>query len=209
MSRPATDAAILTSAIRTVATVVAVVATLGAAARPHQNRATLQNAPKSVAEPFEWSGSRRLLWSDFLGKPHMASDAAALTVYMLSVNYGCDGDVFSFRVVSLFQPQRSWVRPALLFRASESDRVLHHERSHFDVSEVSARKLRRALGQLADPCKMPTADLDRLASRHVIEDAETQQRYDRETVYGAHFARQLQWDQDISRQLEALAAYVH
>jgi hypothetical protein len=160
-------------------------------------------------EPIEWSAERRLSWSDFLGRPDMMGDAGALTVYILSFSYGCDNGVFSYRVASMFQPAQSWVKPAVLMRAAESDRLLHHEQGHFSLSEVQARRFRRAVNALDQPCDAPEAEMKRLAAAQVRADFETQQRYDRDTAFGTNARRQGEWDGEIAKQLAALGAYVH
>lgn len=160
------------------------------------------------SEPFEWSAKRRLTWSDYLGRPDMMSQAAAYTVYVISVEHGCSAGAFSFRVAVMFQPNRSWVKTGLLMRAGER-RVLEHEQAHFDLAEVQARRLRRALGAVKEPCDAPAAEINELASKYVIEDAERQQRYDQETIYGIEAGRQGLWEDDIRKQLKELAAFVH
>jgi hypothetical protein len=160
--------------------------------------------------PIEWSAERRLSWSDFLGRPDLRTDAAALTAYSLSFSYECSGEFFSYRIASLFQPERSWVKPALLLRpSSEGLRLLLHEQSHFDLSEVHARKFRRAVAAIADPCAQSRAQMEALAAVHVREDLERQRQYDRETVFGLDGRRQGQWDGEIARQLAMLKAHVH
>ena len=170
-----------------------------------------QDRPKPAAlEPFEWTATKRLSWGDYLGRPDMMSNASALTVYQLSIEHGCSDGVFSFRVAVMFQPHRSWVKASLLLRgAGDERRVLEHEQGHFDLGEVQARRLRRALGTLQEPCTLPAADVNKTASKFVIEDAELQQRYDHETVYGLDRRRQATWEDDIRKQLKLLAAYVH
>ena len=162
-----------------------------------------QDKPKpQPSEPFEWSASRRLAWNDYLGRPDTMSQASALTVYLLGVEHGCSGGVFSFRVAVMFQPQRSWTKSA-------TPRLLDHEQGHFDLGEVQARRLRRALGSLKEACDLPAAELNDLTSKHVIEDSERQQRYDQETIYGLNGGRQGLWEADIRTQLKDLAAFVH
>jgi len=162
-----------------------------------------QDTPRpQPREPFEWSASRRLAWNDYLGRPDTMSQASALTVYLLGVEHGCSGGVFSFRVAVMFQPQRSWTKSA-------TPRLLDHEQGHFDLGEVQARRLRRALGSLKEPCDLPAAELNDLTSKYVIEDAERQQRYDQETIYGLDGTRQAFWEADIRKQLKELAAFGH
>lgn len=154
-----------------------------------------------------WSAPRRLTWSDFAGEPDSGSGAAALTTYLLSWQAGCDRDGFSFRVASAFLPDQSWVKPAVLERPAESRRALGHEQTHFDISEVQARKMRRALSRLVTPCTLTEEQLAAAIDPIVREDADLQGRYDRETDHGLDVPQQVRWDDDVRRELEALGRY--
>lgn len=151
-------------------------------------------------EPFEWSASRRLSWSDYLGRPDLVSPASALTAYEIAVEHGCTRDTFSFRVTVKFQPGKSWTK-------STGQRLLEHEQGHFDLGEVHARRLRRAFRSVKDPCEMPASELTELAAKFILEDAERQQRYDRETIYGLNGRSQGAWDDEIRKQLKELATF--
>jgi predicted secreted Zn-dependent protease len=110
----------------------------------------------------------------------------------------------------MFQPMKSWVKPALLMRrGGDSARVLDHEQSHFDLSEVHARRLRKTFSELSDPCTRTEADMNAIVTKHLKEDFDVQQRYDRESVWGLDGRRQSHWDAEIRKQLVALAKYVH
>jgi hypothetical protein len=140
----------------------------------------------------------------------MMTDASALTVYAMSVSWGCTGEVFSYRVESMFQPAKSWVKPALLTRqGGDSSRVLAHEQGHYDISEVQARRLRKTLGELDEPCARTDAEMNALVTKHLRADYDVQQRYDRETVYGLDGRRQGQWESETLKSLTALVKYVH
>jgi hypothetical protein len=156
--------------------------------------------------PIPWSAGRVLTWSDFLGPPDVGSDAAAMTVYSISFASECTGPAFSFEVASTFLPDRSWVKAGVILNATQSALSLQHERTHFDVSELSARRLRHTLGALADACARPAAEINGLVSRLIGEDAETQRRYDRETLFGTAGRRQAQWDDFVRKELARTAA---
>ena len=172
-------------------------------------------AQKPVVPPAEdiaidsilWSAERRLRWGDFLARPQLNTIAAAMTSYVLSYDADCDSNVFSFRVVSAFLPERSWVKGDLLMIASHSSRALQHEQTHFDLSEVHVRKIRRALVELPDPCGKTEQERDTVVSAFIREDGEAQLRYDRETGHGSLDAAQRGWDADVARQLGALSKF--
>ncbi len=182
----------------------------GATVSARESAVDPQAPAVNTLEPFAWTPERRLSWNDFLGRPDMMTDAAALTVYSLSVSWGCTGETFSYRVDSLFQPEKSWVKPALLMRSGgDSARVLAHEQGHYDLSEVHARRLRKTFSEVDEPCTRSEADMNALVTRHLRDDYETQQRYDRETVYGLDIRRQGRWDADTVKSLAALVKYIH
>jgi len=156
-----------------------------------------------LADAFAWSPARVIDWSDFRGRPNMASVAAAMTAYSITSEARCDEGRFTFRVVSYFLPARSWVKSAhLLERAS--DRTLQHERTHFDLSEVQARRARLGLAALESPCVLPDEVRDRLVEPYLKGDATVQAQYDRETTHGTHGARQAEWDERVRAWLRAL-----
>jgi hypothetical protein len=157
--------------------------------------------------PMAWSPSRRLLWSDFLGSPQMGSAASATTAYTISYEGECDGSRFTFRVSTSFLPDRSWVKPAVLGSSLDSQRVLQHEQTHFDLGEVHARQLRRALGELTNPCDGPPDNRNAIVARVMRLDDETQRRYDSETESGVNVSLQMEWQTRVARQLTALNSY--
>ncbi len=146
-----------------------------------------------VKDAFEWMPDRRLTWADFQGPPDMMSDAAALTTYVLSYDTDCQGDRFTYQVVSRFLPRASWVKSIHLMD-SRSDRTLQHEQTHFDLSEVHARRARQALAALVNPCARPEAEIDGLIKSFARDDGATQLQYDRETLHGTIARRQGEWD---------------
>jgi hypothetical protein len=167
------------------------------------------NDARAVPASFAWSESRRLTWSDFLGMPQMASDATATTAYIISCETECDGDRFSFRVATMFLPDRSWVKPGILSLGGPSRRILLHEQTHFDLGEVHARELRRALEELRDPCTGNSDNRNEAIVRVLHLDEEMQRRYDFETESGSNPTQQAQWEAQVARRLAALKRYAH
>ena len=156
-----------------------------------------------MSDAFAWSPARVVDWSDFRGKPNMASTAAAMTAYSITSEARCDEGRFTFRVQSYFLPARSWVKSAhLLERAS--DRTLQHERTHFDLSEVQARRARQGLAALKSPCELPNEVRDRLVAPYLVGDAAVQAQYDRETIHGTHGSRQAEWEERVRGWLREL-----
>jgi hypothetical protein len=159
------------------------------------------------AGSIPWTSSRRLSWSDFAGAPQLGSDKSAVTSYMLAYSGGCESGVFTYSVAVAFVPQQSWVKPAVIMLGPAGGRALRHEQTHFDLGEVHAREMRRALARWVDPCAMSEEDRHAAVARLVQQDADAQARYDQETAHGLDGYRQAEWDVAVARQLTALRRY--
>lgn len=91
----------------------------------------------------------------------------------------------------------------------KNDRSLLHEQTHFDITEVFARRLRRRLAGLEERGASDTAAelalrrrlQQELAASHRAWD-DTQDRYDRETRNGRSRVKQRRWDKQVRRWLE-------
>lgn len=161
----------------------------------------------TVAGAIQWSSNRPLTWADFAGVPQLRGRTAAVTTYVLWWKADCGRDGFAFEVVSGFVRERSWVKPSVLSRYEESRRALEHEQTHFDLSEVHARRMRQALGRLRRPCEMTEEELYDAVSPIVLDDQRAQATYDRETAHGLDRLQQAAWDENVARQLTSLERY--
>ena len=151
-----------------------------------------------------WSASRRLSWDDFKGSvPETATEEAAHLEYGLFYGVRCVGRTFEFKVISAMLPGDSWVRRSVLALAADNARTLQHEQTHFDLTELHARRMRRYFAGVYEPCLRASEDLDAMAERFVKAEADEQKRYDDETRNGRNPDRQKQWDADIVARLAA------
>jgi hypothetical protein len=155
-----------------------------------------------------WDADRPLVWDVYRGHPPATpGQGAASTAYDLVHGMRCTGQRFEFVVIAAFQPERSWVLPSIVATPAESERMLQHERTHFDLTEVHARRMRRFFAQMLYPCTRPEADLQSALTQLIDQEAEAQARYDRETSYGRELDRQEAWNSDVARLLASFAAY--
>lgn len=160
-------------------------------------------------DAIPWATRRPLTWADFKGRPPVvASQVVAETAYTLIQGAVCTGSKFDFRVVAAFRPKDSWVRPTMLRTAADSAHALRHEQTHFDITEVHARRLRRYFSELMAPCRISTGDLEAAAARIGRDEKAAQAQYDAETDHGRAANQQARWEKDIAAQLLALAKYV-
>jgi len=150
---------------------------------------------------FAWSAARRLVWSDFQASPPASGAEGARTAYTLYYAWRCRGRAFEFRGIAGFRPRSSWVKAIVLNDPVQRRTVLRHEQTHFDLTEVHARRMRRYFGGLTDPCGKGDAELTALARRMMDEERAEQRRYDEETRHGLLADRQTAWTADVSRRL--------
>jgi hypothetical protein len=168
-----------------------------------------QAAAPAAAVPSEirWARDRKLAWTDFRGPAPANGAEGARTVYLLSYGSRCRGEDFSFDVSAVFLPAQSWVKPRVLTSPSESARVLGHEQTHFDLTEVYARRMRRYFAGLYNPCALVDEQLRESVDRFVKDEAESQRRYDQETGHGLMVERQRAWDRTVAELLGELAKF--
>jgi hypothetical protein len=96
----------------------------------------------------------------------------------------------------------------MLRTAADSARALRHEQTHFDLSEIHARRMRRYYTELIAPCGRSTNDLEARVDQIERDEKTAQELYDRETDHGRATAPQLRWDKEVDGQLTALAKFV-
>lgn len=155
--------------------------------------------PPTQPPPFEWTTERPLAWTDFLGAPNASSTAAALTAYEMRTRVLCSDERPSYSVTVHFLPEHSWVKPN-----QQLDRTLAHEQGHFDLGEVTARRLREELTALDATCGAPSPKFRELLAEHQRKDADLQRSYDRQTMYGTDTMAQRRWERQIESWLRSI-----
>lgn len=163
-------------------------------------------APAPATE-ISWSLNRPLTWEDFRATPPAEGEEQAKTVYLLSYESRCRGLDFTVDVTAIMLPLQSWVKPFVRATVSGSARVLRHEQTHFNLTEVHARRMRRYFKELYNPCGLPDERLREAVDRFVREESDAQGRYDKETQYGRNDVTQGRWDQEVADMLSSLAAF--
>jgi hypothetical protein len=159
-------------------------------------------------DAIPWGQRRPLTWADFQGRPPATTGSvAAETAYTLIQGARCTGSTFESRVVAAFRPKDSWVRQAMLRTPADSARALRHEQTHFDLTEVHARRLRRYFAELMAPCRLATGDLENSAARIGRDEKAAQAQYDAETDHGRAATQQTRWERDVAAQLQTLTKF--
>jgi len=162
----------------------------------------------SRREAVQWSASRPLTWDDFQAVPPTGDpERVAETAYTVLHAINCRGKIFQSRVVAAFLPRQSWVRPSVRANPSQSVRSLSHEQTHFNLTEVYARRIRRYFAELTDPCLKSEREIEAQADQLIREESAAQRRYDDETSHGRIGAKQSEWDTETVRQIANLQRY--
>jgi hypothetical protein len=157
------------------------------------------------AERIAWAGDRKLAWTDFKATAPAAAVEASGSCVGFDVSWECTDEGLTFAATAVFDPARSWVRAG-----SGDDALLRHEQTHFDLTELSARGLRKRFTQLKDPCKDPSSVrriLDGATIEMYNEWGQAHRKYDEETGRGTEAGRQRVWDQRVHQELEDLKEF--
>ncbi len=153
-----------------------------------------------------WQEDFKLQWSDFKGKPKPVGDAVATTVSGILFGFSTTKSSsrlvdYSFNVTAHFYPEKSWIVNETL-----SNIVLAHERLHFDITELYARKFRQRIINF----KFTNAINNEMQSIHnaiIKELSELQNKYDAETNHSQNIEKQIAWQKLIAVELDKLSNY--
>lgn len=164
----------------------------------------LLSTTQKEEERIAWNEDHRLSWADFKGQPKVGNSFVASTNSGLSFGYGfktingVPTSDFNYEVTSYFYPESSWYIPEKV-----NERVLSHEQTHFDITELYARKLRKRIAEFDFTTKVKD-ELDALYSQIERERRQMQSRYDLETNHSINVAEEAAW---VARVQELLKKY--
>ncbi len=154
----------------------------------------------SEEEKIAWNENRKLTWEDFKGTPNRADEFVASTNSGVSFGYSYKerngiGKV-EITIQSNFYPNLSWYRSEKV-----SDYILAHEQLHFDISELHARKLRKALAPL------PHNRAYKAAAEAIYNNLEADRRamqesYDRDSDHSNEEVEEYKWRAYVAQELE-------
>ncbi len=154
-----------------------------------------------------WVPGRLLTWSEFAAEPARDNESAARLTSGVFYASECRAGVFTFGVSAGFVPGQSWVQRNIVSNRTQSAATLAHEQGHFDLSELQARLLRRALSEAANPCAGLKTTVAAMVDSFLKEERALQARYDRETGHGIDVTRQLAWEAYVKARLDSLSAH--
>ncbi|MBS1933324.1 MAG: DUF922 domain-containing protein [Bacteroidetes bacterium] len=150
---------------------------------------------------IEWKEGSRLTWDDFKRRPDPNSPNAALTGSSIKFNFHYSDNNLQYHIQCLFDKSSSWGRV-------KTDYILSHEQGHFDITEIYARKLNKALKEyvVKDPDNL-SKDLNRIYQTEMKELNEFQNKYDKETNFSINKDKQAEWLVKIRNELKGLEGF--
>lgn len=152
---------------------------------------------------ISWRSDMSLSWDYFMGKPPAKPEHPALMHSMLSYTCKGGGNNMNVDVRSEMNLSKSWRKPKTELPVS----LLIHEKVHFNICELHARKLRKEISDKRDGAGLSCDDVKNLYMRINAELIAMQELYERETVHGTNEGKQQEWNMKISMELTALGLY--
>ena len=160
---------------------------------------------------IEYSETGKFHWGLFKGRinpqhiAQMGQNTGAVTVSSLSYStVKFTSTSIILRISAKFHPHESWTRYPKLRNPTHA---LNHEKRHFDLSEVYARKIRQRISETKFTRRNLNSQLKSIFSALTKEHSEEQSKYDHETEHSIDPEQQLLWNKEIDRRLTDLADY--
>ena len=152
---------------------------------------------------IQWTAARRLAWDDFRSDPDDNSTNAALTASTIGFKYKYDTDNgFTYNITCLFEKNISWGR-------IKTDYILAHEQGHFDIAEIFARKLHKAIRAYNFNPATAQKDVPAIYQKIMKDLAAAQDQYDSETDFSRDKEAQAEWLEKIDAQLAGLKTFAN
>lgn len=149
-----------------------------------------------------WNSEERLSWDDFEGKPRWEYNSISALTSSGIVHYkGCKDGKIIFKVKAYFEKKESWVKAEAL-----TQHHLEHEQLHFDITELNARKLRKALAQREFKCG-EELEFENFVNTIIQNWQLDQQAYDMMSRHSMNHEKQTEWFYRVAMELSLLEEY--
>jgi hypothetical protein len=154
-------------------------------------------------DTIAWHDDVKLTWVDFKGTPDMSLSFDAFTRYSIQFKYNYLSNIgINIYLWSYFDRNKSWVK-----HGKEKDSLLIHEKAHFALAEVYARKARKALADTVVTKSNVNDILTGIYIRIMHDCDKREAQYDIETQHSKISAKQIEWLNEIYSELDELKAY--
>jgi hypothetical protein len=153
-----------------------------------------------------WQSDYRLNWTDFKAQPENWKSVVALTASGLTFSYTTKRSEaellgYEFEVTAHFYPEKSWY-----IKERVNEVHLRHERLHFDITELHARKFRKIVDNTRFTNNI-RSEMNVIYERMNIELDAMQNQYDAETRHSINIEKQRVWERYVEMELDKLSFY--
>ena len=156
--------------------------------------------PASAQKGIVWDENQHLEWTDYKGKVPL-STMAATTACKITLDISCYDDRVTYKVKAMMVPEQSWVKKSLA-----NANLLDHERLHFAIAELYARKIRKDFASIRTDCHHLQV-YDVIMKKYIKEMNSIQYQYDVETEHGTKDSMYPQWQSKIYDELSKFKDY--
>ena len=160
---------------------------------------------------IEYSEAGKFHWGLFKGKinpkhiAEMGENTGAVTVSSLSYStVKFTSNSIILKISAQFHPHESWTRYPKLRNPTHA---LNHEKRHFDICEIYARKIRQRISETKFTRRSLNAQLKTIFAELSREHSFEQSKYDHETDHSIDPQQQAIWNQEIDTRLAELDAF--
>lgn len=161
--------------------------------------------PVNDKEKVEWKEGKKLSWDMFKGNPEHVSGFVASTNSGISLSFSMrtsNGEVdINYSVKSYFYPNASWYK-----RGNVNAYVLAHEQTHFDISELFARKLKQRFSLIPRNPDFK-AKAEKVYQQNEQERVAMQHLYDKESDHSRNEIKEKEWQDFVQNELKAFDAW--
>lgn len=150
-------------------------------------------------EKMSWNENSKLTWEDFQGEPKLNSGYVASTNSGISFSYSFSIDdeklSYDYKVSSFFYPESSW------YIASKVDEnILNHEQTHFDISELHARILRKKIDTFVFT-KNIKKEIERIYAENEEDRVAMQHLFDKESDHSKNYENEQKWETYVKKEI--------
>jgi hypothetical protein len=155
---------------------------------------------------YTWPQHPRLTWDDFRARPPKSTSYPS-AVSDTGYNYQlvCRNGLLDIDAAAFFSPSGSWVKPD-----GRTPELLRHEQGHFDMAELYALRLRKAIQDARISCEdkaKANAAGERVVADFQADWENAEREYEEATKYGTDLKEQEAASARIAAGLTALSAY--
>jgi hypothetical protein len=154
-----------------------------------------------------WSDDYEISWSDFKHKVGRADFYKAWTYSGIRFNVQTVNQQIEIGIQCYFSKDNSWVH-----KDHTTQSLLNHERRHFDITEIYARKMRQELAKYQVSAKefvdrKLMEKVEEVFNALYDEMEDLQKKYDRESNHSIDQSAQADWDKWVKEELNRLRAF--